>query len=183
MRTPRFFAVLVLALATTVLASEACSVAARRSGAMRIAAAYVTADTSGRWKGADSLVNWNGCDVDPATDFLQPTVLVNVVEGQVHGDTVDVRINYAVLGRLSSEDSHFATSPTQNWHFTAAPTTDQVVLHIIPDAGALPPIVCGELHFNHVGLSEMSHALAHMDDSSRAAFERARRNARTARIR
>jgi hypothetical protein len=119
-------------------------------------------------------VNWRGCDFDPATDYLQLTTAARVSDAAVRGDTVDVTVEYDVLGRAWSYDRKRAGET--NWRFTAGRRTDKLVLHVLPTAK--PPIVCGEYQPNHVALSQMSKEIAHMDDSSRTALEQARRSPR-----
>jgi len=175
MRTVSFCA--VLALASMIAAAAGCQASGPRvAAARRVAAAYVVADTAGRWRAADSLVNWRGCDFDPATDYVQVTTAARVTDATVRGDTVDVTAEYAVIGRAWSYDRKRAGE--KNWRFKAGPLTDKLVLHVLPLSRGGPPIACGQYQSNHVGFSHMSEALAHMDDSSRTALEQAGRSPR-----
>jgi len=174
MRAPSFcvpFAFIAMA-GVSVCQTPSSRVAAAR----RIAVAYVGADTAGRWRAADSLVNWHGCDFDPATDYVQVTTAARVTDAAVRGDTVDVTIEYTVLGHAWSYDRGRAGE--MNWRFKPGPLTDKLVLHVLPVSRGGPPIACGEYQSNHVGLSHMREAVAHMDDSSRTALEQARRSPR-----
>ncbi len=64
-----------------------------------------------------------------------------------------------------------------NWHLSAGPRIDRLLLHILSPVRQ-SPIACGEYQSNHVALSQMTKEIAYMDDSSRAALERARRSPR-----
>jgi hypothetical protein len=144
----------------------------RVAAAKRVAAAYIAADTAGQWQTADSLVDWRGCDFDPATDYLQLTVAARVTDATVRGDTVDVTLEYDVLGRAWSDDPKRAGA--KYWHFAAQRLRDRLVLHVLPFAHMKTPIVCGEYQPNHVALSQMTEEILHMDDASHAALEQAR---------
>jgi len=129
---------------------------------------YVEADTLGRWQAANALVDWKGCDFDPATDGLLPTVGVSVGTPSQHGDTVDVPVLYSVLGVLSSLDSR--TAGAMNFRFERQQRTDTTIFHVVYEANRAR-IVCGEYRANHVGLSGISNGLEHLDSASRASFQ------------
>jgi hypothetical protein len=143
------------------------------AAAKRVAAAYVAADTVGRARAADSLVNWRDCDFDPGTDYLQVTTAARLTDAVVRGDTVDVTIEYDVIGRAWSEDHKRAGE--NNWRFAAGRLTDKLVLHVLPPSRGRPPIACGEYQANHIALSRMGGEISRMDDASRTALEQAKR--------
>jgi hypothetical protein len=168
------FAVCVVLLGVSCRRTPASDPAVLTAATARVSR-YVEADTLGRWRAADSLVDWTACDFDPATDGLLPTVAVTIGTPVQHNDTVDVPVLYSVLGVLSSLDSR--TAGTMNFRFEGQRRTDTTVFHVVYKAKDRSRIVCGEYRANHVGLSAISGGLGHLDSASRSAFEQSLREA------
>ncbi len=132
---------------------------------------FVTAETLGTWRSADSLVRWANCEGDPAEDQIPVTRSVRLGSVELGGDTAFVLVHYEVVGGAWSDDAHQAGP--KNWHFRLAPAQETVRYGVFADSAGRLWIACGEFHEDHTASSQFSKELAHFDDRSLAAWRRA----------
>ena len=132
---------------------------------------FVTAETLGTWRSADSLVRWADCEGDPAEDQIPVTRTVRLGAVEPGGDTAFVPVHYEVVGVAWSDDAHRAGP--KNWHFRVASAEETVRYGVFADSAGRLWIACGGFHEDHTPSSQFSRQLAHLDDSSLAAWRRA----------
>jgi|SRR5437660_844254 len=129
---------------------------------------FVSAETLGIWRSADSLVRWADCERDPAEDQIPVTRTVRLGVVEPRGDTALVPVHYEVVGAAWSYDAHQAGP--KNWRFRLAPARETIRYGVFADSAGRLWIACGEFHEDHTAFSQFSNELAHFDDSSLAAW-------------
>lgn len=154
-----------------LIASAACILGPRAGvdeQATLLVERFVRMDTSGVGRSDSASALFLDCDAR-VTDALEPVRRARIVGALVGGDTVLVRVEYAIVGRLHSRD--VAQVGTRNWTFVESARVALDTFRVVRGSQGTSVIACGPHYGNHPGLSRMGWYSERMDDSSRRRWD------------
>ena len=155
----------VVAAASAVVAACSGPPHPAPKAALTLVQQFVTAETTGAYRRADSLVI--GCEACAyCTDVSHVTTAVRIAVPVSSADSVVVRVLYSVAGDL------YGYGPKLS-RFQSKPSVDTVDYAVVNDSAGSLRIRCAHFDESHRGLSRVLPDATTLDDSSSAAWRAA----------